>query len=246
MQNVVITGGTSGFGKAIAHGFCKRNANVLIAGRNRQTLAETKAKIQLATHGNCFIQQCDVTNKVDLTNLADYAQDLFKGNIHHWINNAGVCEGPEDFDNLSLDDIEDVINTNIIAVMLGTKMASNIRVKNIYAVSGHGSDCAKTPTFSVYGASKAAISQFYSSIIAEANQQDIKTSSYHVIAPGLMKTPLTKKLLSNKQLNAFAKTIIETIAMEPEDVAEKIVPKILSIAAQTDANINGRIIRPLF
>lgn len=244
MQNIVITGGSSGFGKAMAYEFSKKNNNVLIAGRNKQNLMETRRYIQYETIGNCFIKQCDVVKTDDLVELSDYAQDLFKGKIDHWINNAAICEGPEDFDDVSLETIEQVILTNVLAVMMGTKMATNIRSKNIYAISGHGSNSFKTPEFSIYGASKASISQFYASVIDEVeqtfNSNDDKKSSFHIIAPGIMKTQLTKKLLNHNKLNMLSKMMIDKIAMNPEDVASKVVPKILTIQG------NGHVIRPFF
>lgn len=240
MKNIVITGGSTGFGKAMGHEFCKRNHNILIAGRNRQTLLETKQHIQHTTHGYCFIKQCDVTNTEDLASFGNYAQDLFQGKIDHWINNAGVCEGPKSFHNISLDEIEQVVNTNLLAVMVGTKMAQNIRAKNIYAISGHGSSFTKTPDFAIYGASKAAISQFYATIINEQEQEQELHSSFHIIAPGIMKTNLTEKLLNDDKLHKFTKIIIKQIALAPEDVAAKVVPKILAITG------NGQTIRPIF
>lgn len=241
MQNIVITGGSSGFGKAMALEFSKRNNNVLIAGRNQRRLMETRRYIQYETLGNCFIKQCDIVKTDELVELSDYAQDLFKGKIDHWINNAAICEGPEDFDNISLETIVQVIDTNVLAVMMGTKMASNIRAKNIYAISGHGSNALKTPEFSIYGASKASISQFYASIIDEVEQgNNTKNSAYHIIAPGIMRTQLTEKLLNHKKINTLTKILLERIALNPEDVAAKVVPKVLSIQG------NGNVIRPFF
>lgn len=240
MKNIVITGGSNGFGKAMGYEFCKRNHNILIAGRNRQTLIDTKRNIQNSTHGYCFIKQCDVTNTEDLASFANYAQDLFQGKIDHWINNAGICEGPKTFNEISLDEIEQVVNTNLMAVMIGTKMAQNIRAKNIYSISGHGSSFSKTPDFAIYGASKAAISQFYATIINEQEQEKQPESSFHIIAPGIMKTNLTEKLLTDDKLHKLTKIIIEQVAMAPEEVAARVVPKILAITG------NGHTIRPIF
>jgi chlorophyll(ide) b reductase len=245
MQNIVITGGTSGLGKAMSRELCKRNHNVLIAGRNKQALIQTQKDIRYETPGNCFVHQCDVTNNDDLSSLAEYAQDLFQDKVDHWVNNAGVCEGPEDFTNITLDTIQTVINTNVMAVMMGTKMATNIRVKNIYGISGHGSSGTTTPEFAVYGASKAAISQFYSSIIEETNKNISNTGnyykpSYHIIAPGIMRTPLTTKLLSQENRSGITRLIIENIALDPEYVASKVVPKMIHIRG------NGNVLRPYF
>lgn len=240
MPNIVITGGSSGFGRAMTYQFCKRKHNVLIAGRNTKSLIETKYQMYHHTEGQCYHKQCDVQNKDDLIELADYAQDIFNGKIDHWINNAGVCEGPIDFQKLSLDDIENVINTNVIGTVMGTKIAQNIHCKNIYAISGHGSDFTKTPDFAVYGATKACISQIYSTLIEEANNTPDNKSKFHIIAPGIMRSSLSRRLLEHESMNGIKKYIIDFVIQEPSNVAEKIVPKILSISG------NGNTLRPYF
>lgn len=240
MQNIVITGGSCGLGKAMTYEFCRKNNNVLIAGRNTKTLLETKYQMFYNTAGQCYHKRCNVQDRNDLINLATYAQDIFNGKIDHWINNAGVCEGPEQFDNVSVDDIHNVLSTNILGVILGTKIAQNIQCKNIYAISGHGSDFFKTPEFALYGASKACISHFYSTLIEESNNKKNNTSNFHIIAPGIMKSNLSKKLLEYDNINFFVKYFINVLAQEPCDVAAKLVPKILTISG------NGNTIRPIF
>lgn len=240
MHNIVITGGSSGFGRAMTYEFCKKRHNVLISGRNIKPLIETKYQMYHHTEGQCFHKQCDVQNKDDLISLADYAQDVFNGKIDHWINNAGVCEGPNDFQNITLEAIENVIYTNIMGVIMGTKIAQNIHCNNIYAISGHGSDFMKTPDFAVYGATKACISQIYSTLIEESKTSPKNKSKFHIIAPGIMKSNLSKKLLQDESMNGFKKYIMDIVIQEPSDVAEKIVPKILNISG------NGNTIRPYF
>jgi chlorophyll(ide) b reductase len=240
MHNIVITGGSNGFGRAMTYEFCKKRHNVLIAGRNTKNLIETKYQMFHHTDGQCFHKQCDIQNKNDLIDLANYAQDIFHGKIDHWINNAGVCEGPNNFQNLSLEEIENVIYTNIIGVIMGTKIAQNIHCKNIYAISGHGSDFMKTPDFAIYGASKACISQIYSTLIEESKTSTNNKSNFHIIAPGIMRSNLSKKLLEHDNMTGFKKYIMDIVIQEPSDVAEKIVPKILSISG------SGNTIRPIF
>jgi len=240
MQNIVITGGSSGFGKAMAYEFCKKRHNVLITGRKTKHLIETRYQIYHNTNGQCFHKQCDVQNKDDLIDVANYAQEIFHGKIDHWINNAGVCEGPQDFQNLTLEDIDNIVQTNILGVMMGTKVAQNIQCKNVYAISGHGSDFMKTPDFTLYGASKACISQFYSSLIEETNRAYNHKSNFHIIAPGIMKSNLSKKLLEKSDMNELRRYLMNVVAQEPSDVAIKIVPKIINISG------NGKTIRPIF
>jgi short-subunit dehydrogenase len=240
MPNIVITGGSTGFGRSLTYEFCKRNNNVLIAGRSKLRLIDTHKYIVSETPGQCLYKECDVQSKEDLQSLASYAQDVFNGEIDHWINNAGVCEGPENFDNITLENIEEVIMTNALGVIIGTKVAKNIKVKNVYTISGHGSDFMKTPKFAIYGASKAMTSHFYSTLLEETRTTGNKDTNFHVIAPGIMKTILSQKLLESDDLNMFSKMLFERIAVDPAYVATKVVPKILSVSG------TGKTIRPIF
>lgn len=226
MSNIVITGGSTGFGKAMAQEFYNRNHNVLISGRNIRALKETRRCIQgkLGKQADVYVYQCDVRDFKQVEKLGDYAHNVFKGNggVHHWINNAAVCEGPIRFDELELDDIHDILSTNVLGTIYGFKVAHNIGTQNIYSVSGHGSNGAKTTDFAIYGSSKAAISQLALSLADELSDANIR-----IIAPGIMRTDLSKKLLESEKLNRIQKFLFGILSADPQKVAKKIVPKIL-------------------
>jgi short-subunit dehydrogenase len=240
MSNIVITGGSTGLGRALTYEFCKSKNNVLIAGRSKPRLIETRQRMVLETSGRCFYKECNVQSKADLQSLADYAHDTFNGKIDHWINNAGVCEDPEDFDAITLEQIEEVILTNVLGVMMGTKVAKNIKAKNVYAISGHGSNFMRTPKFAIYGASKAMIAHFYSTLLDEIKTSGNKDTNFHIIAPGIMKTNLSHKLLEGDDLNMFSKMIFSKLATDPTYIALKVAPKILNVKG------TGKTIRPIF
>lgn len=226
MQNIIITGGSSGFGKALTFEFCKRRHNVLITGRDMHRLKLTKEQMHAKTLGTCHTFQCDVSKYTDVANLALHAREVFNTNdVDHWINNAGLCEGPRKFCQGSFEDIDTIINTNLTGAMYCAKVATSMgTVKNLYFVSGHGSDASKTPDFAIYGATKAAISQFASTLTTELNG----STNVRIIAPGIMKTELSRRLLEDDTLNPVSKCVITFLATPPDAVAEKVVPKILS------------------
>lgn len=235
MQNIVITGGSNGFGKALAHEFYNRNNNVLIAGRNIKTLKNVKRTLEGTTRvgtGKCYVCQCDVRDFKQVEKLGTYARNVFDNDIDHWINNAAICEGPIKFEQLDLDEVHDILSTNILGTIYGFKVAHDSHAKNIYGVSGHGSNGAKTADFAIYGSSKAAISQLALSLTDEIQDANIR-----IIAPGLMRTELSRKLLESDKLNWLQKIAFKTLCRDPIQVAKEIVPKILK------ANGTGNIIR---
>jgi NAD(P)-dependent dehydrogenase (short-subunit alcohol dehydrogenase family) len=210
MQNVVIIGGTSGLGKAMAYEFHNRKHKVLIAGRNIEKINQEIKSIT-----------CDITNIQSIEYLENYSKNYFGDDkIDHWINSAAICEGPMKFIDLSMNDIQNVISTNLLGSLYGTKVAVNLNVKNIYNISGHGSNGFATSDFSLYGASKAGLQQFINTLKKE-------NINIHTIAPGLMKTQLTNKMLNYNNYNKIIKFLLNFLAKDPEEVARIIVPKIL-------------------
>lgn len=222
MQNIVITGGSNGFGRALAREFHDRNANVLITGRNIKRLKQVKKNIE-RTDAKCYVYQCDVRDRRQMEKLGTYARNIFDDKIDHWINNAAICEGPVKFEELDMEDVNDIVSTNILGTIYGFKVAHDSNARNIYGVSGHGSNGAKTTDFAIYGSSKAAISQLVLSLADE-----MKDANVRVLAPGLMKTDLSKKLLNSDKLSWVQKVVFKMLCRDPSQVAKTIVPKILS------------------
>jgi chlorophyll(ide) b reductase len=172
-----------------------------------------------------------VTKYTDVAALSSHVDTVFDGaRIDHWINNAGLCEGPRELGEVSFEEIDDVVNTNVLGVIYCSKVASKLGARNIYMVSGHGSDGRKTPGFAVYGATKAAVSQFTATFADEMKECREGTGvGVHILAPGIMKTELSRKLLQDDTMPPLNKWVFSVIAVEPEVVAERLVPKILSV-----------------
>jgi NAD(P)-dependent dehydrogenase (short-subunit alcohol dehydrogenase family) len=212
MQNIVITGGGSGLGRAMASEFGKRQHRLILAGRNIETLR--------SVNGQCLIFPCDVRDHRDVQELGRFAHESFDGHIHHWINNAAVCEGPEDFTQLELQDMENVIITNLLGTAYGIKVAHSIGVDNIYVVNGHGSNGAATPLFSAYGASKAAVNQMCRSLSSEG-------ISIRELKPGIIKTSLSSKMFTSDKLNIVQRIILQALSQDPDDAAKRLVDEVL-------------------
>src|SRR5919107_3445084 len=85
---VVITGASSGIGRATAHALAEHGASVVLAARSEQSLRETADECE-AAGGRALVVPTDVTAKGAVQDLARQAADHF-GRIDVWVNNAGV------------------------------------------------------------------------------------------------------------------------------------------------------------
>jgi NADP-dependent 3-hydroxy acid dehydrogenase YdfG len=85
---VVITGASSGIGRATAHAFAKQGASVVLAARRADMLHEV-ARECVNYGGNALVVPTDTTQEDQVENLAAQALDQF-GRIDVWFNNAGV------------------------------------------------------------------------------------------------------------------------------------------------------------
>jgi short-subunit dehydrogenase len=85
---VVITGASSGLGRAAAHAFAKRGCRLVLAARRERLLEDTAAECR-AFGANAMAVRTDVTNVDDVEALARKAHQMW-GRIDVWINNAGV------------------------------------------------------------------------------------------------------------------------------------------------------------
>jgi len=117
---VVITGASSGIGRAAAHEFARQGATVVLAARNKRALKDAAAECE-ELGGRALSVVTDVTFEEEIEELARQAVDNF-GAIDVWVNNAGVglyarfAESPAD-------DFRRVLETNLFGCIYGARAA---------------------------------------------------------------------------------------------------------------------------
>lgn len=116
-STIVITGASSGIGRAAALMFAKEGANVVLASRSETLLQELASECEYLG-GRAIAVPTDVTDKESVQNLLDTAVDFF-GDIDVWINNAGVGVVGE-FSSVPLMAHEQVIKTNLLGPLYGS------------------------------------------------------------------------------------------------------------------------------
>lgn len=119
-KTVVITGGSSGIGRAAAEAFALEGCNIVIAARGQKGLDETVAlchDLEVPALGI----QTDVSDAAAVKSLADQALQ-FNGRIDIWINNAGVMASGR-FEDIPAETMEQVVKTNLLGFLNGAHAA---------------------------------------------------------------------------------------------------------------------------
>lgn len=190
-KKILITGATSGIGKATAYLFAENNWDIIITGRRKERLEEISseiiAKYNVNVHNLCF----DVQNRNELSEAISSIKDELKS-IDVLVNNAGLALGKTNFDQGLESDWETMIDTNIKGLIYMTKEIVPYMISN---QSGHIINISSTAARdmyvggNVYSATKSAVDAFTKSIRLDLLQHQIKVSS---LAPGMVDTEFSE------------------------------------------------------
>ncbi|HQV00172.1 MAG: SDR family oxidoreductase [Bacteroidia bacterium] len=216
MQVVIITGATSGIGKALAIQYATQNFTVVIAGRNKNVLLETETEInKFGGRSKAFV--CDVTIEADCKNLIQETLKLYS-RIDILICNAGISMRAL-FIDVDLDVLQKLMNTNFWGAVYCTKYALPSLLINKGSVVAISSIAGKQglPARTGYSASKFALEGFMETLRAE----NLKTGLHVLIArPGF-----TASNIRYAALNATGKMHNQSSRDESKMMPAEIVAK---------------------
>ncbi|MDV7644918.1 SDR family oxidoreductase [Acinetobacter oleivorans] len=208
-KTALVTGATSGIGKAIVFALAKQNIKVIALGRNEQIMKELDKVEHVTTI------QADVRDYVQLKKLfSNYEIDIV-------VNNAGVLTTRSDFQTIEHNDIDSMIDINLKAPLHLTREALPAMVErekgHIFFI-GSSAGRAPHPNSSVYGASKAGISLFCDALRCDLLGTGVRVTE---IAPGRVQTNLYRSAIETSQIQSELYDDYESIM--PEDIAELIL-----------------------
>jgi short-subunit dehydrogenase len=186
-QVIVITGASSGIGRATAKMAARRGAHVVLTARSGPELAKVVEEIAQA-HGSASCHVADVTIPHQLEALAELVEKEH-GRIDTWVNNAGVSAyGP--IEQLGLDDMRRVMDVTYWGVVNGTRAALPRLRKQGGALINVGSEVssAPVPLQGPYVAAKHAVLGFTDVLRLELEQERAPVS-VTLIQPGSIDTP---------------------------------------------------------
>src|SRR5436309_5466773 len=124
----LITGATSGIGRATAIAFAREGAKVVVSGRREKEGNETVALIKKAGDEATFVKT-DVTNEPDVAALVDKTLSTY-GRLDFAFNNAGVEGKPGSIHEQTVDNYHDIMNANVLGVVLSLKHEIAAMLKN--------------------------------------------------------------------------------------------------------------------
>jgi 7-alpha-hydroxysteroid dehydrogenase len=223
--SAVVTGAGKGIGRGIALALAEAGANVAVAARNADELAEVAKEIE-ALGRKAIAVPTDVLSEDQLNRLADRAEAAF-GGIDIWVNNAGgLPDGtPRYLTRTSSAEWDGQVNLNLKAVWAGAVAAANHMkekggaIVNISSRASFGPQVKNGP----YGASKAAVNSLTETLSVEL-APNIRVNA---VAPGPIPTQnfLDSMKLDKDSAPKFEKAIGIPLQRygQPEDIGAAVV-----------------------
>jgi dehydrogenase/reductase SDR family protein 7B len=234
---VIITGGSSGIGKALSESFSKNGSRVLITGRSKDDLLV--AQQSLKTKGlEVAIFQADVSLESDNRLMVEEALRLF-GQIDVLINNAGISMRAL-FEEFDLEAFKKVMGINFYGAVYATKHALPHILKSKGSIVGISSINGKrsSPARSAYSASKFAMEGFL-----EALRTEVMKRGVHVLvaSPGFTASNIRKRSLTKDGTPQGDSPRKEQEMMTSEEVADRIYKAVVNRKRDLVLSVKGNL-----
>jgi NAD(P)-dependent dehydrogenase (short-subunit alcohol dehydrogenase family) len=198
---VLITGGTSGIGRATAIAFAEQGANVVIAGRREAEGGESLALVQKAGGQGLFVR-VDVNEESEIEAMVAKTLDRF-GRLDFAFNNAGVGGLGRATMTATADIYDQIMNINVRGVFFSMKhQIPAILQSGGGAIVNNASVLALRPSANspIYSASKAAVVGLTKAAALEFASKGVRINA---ICPAIIETDLTEHLRSDEQTRAY-------------------------------------------
>jgi len=226
-QTAVVTGGSRGIGRAIAAAFLEEGADVAICSRDESEGAAAAEEL------GCLYVQTDVREYDQVASLVERTVEEF-GGLDTMVNNAGIASETA-LEEMTLEEWENVLRTDLDGVMHGTKAAlpylkdsdgSVINVASIYGLVG-GRGAAS------YSAAKGGVVNFTQQVAVDYAEEGVRVNS---ICPGFVETEMTEDLLESERFYSF---VLENTPMNRAAQPEEIAPLAVFLASEEASYLTG-------
>ncbi len=234
----LVTGASSGIGKATAFILAKNGYDVVITGRRLSRLAELKKEIEEKYNTKVLISNFDIRKRLEVEQVLSSIPEEWK-NIDILVNNAGLASGLDFLHDGDIYDWEKMIDTNVKGLLYVSRFFMPIMIKrqkghiiNISSIAGK----EVYQKGNVYCATKHAVEALTKAMRMELLPFGIKVSS---IAPGMVETEFSTVRLKDEQK---AKDVYKGFdPLTAEDIAETLE---FIVTRPANVNINDILIMP--
>lgn len=222
-QVAVVTGGSSGIGRAICRRFAEHGADVVVADIQagpREGGTPTHELIEAETDRAAVFVECDVSETADLAAAMDAADEF--GGVSVMVNNAGIFRGA-DFLDVSEADYDRLMDVNVKGTFFGAQAAARRMVENgggsivnlssVAGITGSGE-------YATYCTSKGAVRLLTYALADALGPRGVRVN---VIHPGLIETAMTTDdvpLVGTEAGEAFVEQVPSRRAGDTGDIAD--------------------------
>ncbi|MBR6654865.1 MAG: glucose 1-dehydrogenase [Oscillospiraceae bacterium] len=238
-KSIVITGASSGMGKAIVELFAREGANIIAVARRLERLEELAASLKDAP-GKVIPYQGDVSKQEVMEGAIDTAVKEF-GRLDVLVNNAGVMDDMSPIGDFTNEKLEQVFSVNVYGPMYSMRKAVQVFLEqgdggNIINVASLGA--MRTAAGAIYCASKAAVVSMTKNTAFMYIPNGIRCNA---IAPGGIATEIATSM-GMPNMNGYGR-VQKVLATSPEPgTAENIAAAALFLASDDSSYVNGDVL----
>lgn len=216
----LVTGGDSGIGRAVAIAFAKEGADVAVAYLYEDAdAAETRRHVEAAGR-RCALFRCDLTDERRCRDVVERTVAEL-GGLHIVVNNVAYQEPQESLEDITTEQWERTVRTNITSFFLVTRAAlphlqrgaAIINTSSINGLRGNRS-------LIDYATTKGAVNAFTYSLAQALVDRGIRVNA---VAPGPVWTPLIPATMSEERVARFGQQVPMKSAAHPDDIAPSFV-----------------------
>lgn len=236
-KNALVIGATSGIGRATAVAFADAGANVALAGLGPEQGRAVAAEIERRGRDALFIE-ADVREEAEVAHVVASAAARF-GRIHVAVNNAGTEGRFAPLVEMTADDFDRIVTTNLRGVFFGMKHeiphmggqggGAIVNTSSIAGVMGMAN-------ISIYSASKHGIVGLTKSAALEVSRQNIRVNA---VAPGAVETGLLHRMVDG---HVPVAAIADSNPMGRISQPDEIAAAILWLASDAASYVNGHVL----
>ena len=239
MKTVLVTGASSGIGKAIAHTLAKEGHNVVLAARSEDELATQQADLEAQGY-NALAVKTDVTDRQSFKDCVAKTNEKF-GTVDVLVNNAGIM--PLSFmKNLHEDEWEKTVDVNIKGVLngIGAVLPGMLDQKGGHIINMSSVAGIKVmQSGAVYCGTKYAVEAITEGIRLElGDSHGIRTT---VIRPGAVETNLMSTITDDEVKEKMGERFKDINFLEPQNIADAVA---FAISQPSAVSVSEVLVRP--